>query len=157
MRTKFILEDVVGEKHVRLEVEDECAPEEVGKWLETLSRNLKSGPFELSSPNVRQLTDMEKPASGQVIDVCKSGANTGSRVPANKQIMYARTPAAKVQDQGFTPASEAAIKALWGAAKSNGTDLETVCMEYNVDPERISKSDCWKMTHELNKQSGYEN
>ena len=57
----------------------------------------------------------------------------------------------------LTPASEAAIKALWGAAKSNGTDLETVCMEYNVDPERISRSDCWKMTHELNKQSDYEN
>ena len=155
MKTKFIMEDVVGEKHVRLEMEDECAPEEVGKWLETLSRSLKSGPFELSSPNVRQLTDMEKPASGQIIDACKSSANTGSRVPANKQIIHARTPAAKMQ--GFTPASEPAIKALWGAARNNGTDLETVCMEYNVDPERISKSDCWRMTQELNKLSGYEN
>ena len=89
MKAKFIMEDVVGERHVRLEMEDECEPEEVGKWLETLSRNLKSGPFELSSPNVCQLTDMEKPANGQIIDACKSRANTGGRVPAKKQIIHA--------------------------------------------------------------------
>lgn len=52
-------------------------------------------------------------------------------------------------------ASAGAIHALWGAAKHNGTDVETVCKKYGVDPNRISKSDCWQMTQELNARSGY--
>ena len=55
----------------------------------------------------------------------------------------------------FTPASEAALKALYGACMSNGTDVETVCGEYGVDPEHISKRDCMRMTNDLNKRSGY--
>ena len=55
----------------------------------------------------------------------------------------------------FIPASEAAVKALFGACMSNGTDVETVCGEYGVDPEHISKRDCMRMTNDLNKKSGY--
>ena len=64
------------------------------------------------------------------------------------------TPAS---EGGFIPASEEAKKALWAAAMSNGTDLETVCREFGVDPNHISKHDCWYMTRELNKRSGYGN
>lgn len=56
----------------------------------------------------------------------------------------------------FTPASEAALKALFAASVSNGTDVETVCREYGVDPEHISKRDCMRMTNDLNERSGYK-
>ena len=59
------------------------------------------------------------------------------------------------REDDFTPASESALKALWGAAMSNGTDVESVCREYGVDPKNISKGDCWRMTHDLNEHSGY--
>lgn len=55
----------------------------------------------------------------------------------------------------FTPASERALKALYGACVSNRTDVETVCREYGVDPEHISKRDCMCMTNDLNERSGY--
>ena len=53
------------------------------------------------------------------------------------------------------PASEDALRALWGAAMYNHTDVESVCREYGVDPKNISKGDCWRMTHDLNEHSGY--
>ena len=52
-------------------------------------------------------------------------------------------------------ASEEARTALWAAAKSNGTDVESVCKEYGVDPNHISKRDCWRMTQNLNAKTGY--
>ena len=55
------------------------------------------------------------------------------------------------------PASNDALKALWGAARRNGTDVESVCQKFNVDPEHISKEECWKMTRALNQRSGYVN
>ena len=55
----------------------------------------------------------------------------------------------------FTPASERALKALYGACVSNRTDVETVCRKYGVDPEHISKRDCMRMTNDLNERSGY--
>ena len=55
----------------------------------------------------------------------------------------------------FTPASERALKALYGACVSNRTDVETVCLKYGFNPKHISKQECWKMTNELNKRSGY--
>jgi len=55
------------------------------------------------------------------------------------------------------PASKNALKALWGAAKSNGTNIESACRKFGVDPEHISKKDCWKMTNALNERSGYVN
>ena len=48
------------------------------------------------------------------------------------------------------------MKALYGACASNGTDVETVCGEYGVDPEHISKRDCMRMTNDLNERSGYK-
>lgn len=62
-----------------------------------------------------------------------------------------------IMSKNSTPAmaSEGAIRALWGAAKSNGTDINTVCREYGVDPKGISRRDCWRMTDALNKKSGY--
>ena len=59
------------------------------------------------------------------------------------------------KDGNFTPASERALKALYGACVSNMTDVETVCREYGVDPEHISKRECMRMTNDLNKRSGY--
>ena len=55
----------------------------------------------------------------------------------------------------FTPASEQALKALFGACMSNRTDVETECRKYGVDPNHISKRDCMRMTNDLNKKSGY--
>lgn len=52
-------------------------------------------------------------------------------------------------------ASNEAKTALWAAAKSNGTDVESVCKEYGVDPNHISKRDCWRMTQNLNEKTGY--
>ena len=68
-----------------------------------------------------------------------------------------RTPCTDkhVRADQFTPASEGALKALWGAAMANRTDVESVCREYGVDPKNISKRDCWRMTHDLNEHSGY--
>ena len=78
-------------------------------------------------------------------------ASTQPSVAENHRV---GTPAS---EGGFIPASEEAKRALWGAAMSNGTDLETVCREFGVDPNHISKHDCWRMTQELNNRSGYGN
>ena len=59
------------------------------------------------------------------------------------------------REDDFTPASEAALKALRAAAMKDGRDVESVCREYGVDPNRISKRECWQMTQELNARSGY--
>lgn len=59
-------------------------------------------------------------------------------------------------DKDFIPASEQAMKALYGAAMSNGTSVERVCREYGVDPNHISKGKCWEMTNALNHKSGYD-
>jgi len=59
------------------------------------------------------------------------------------------------RDRNFIPASEKALKALFGACVSNRTDVETVCREYGVNPEHISKRDCMRMTNDLNERSGY--
>ena len=67
---------------------------------------------------------------------------------------YTDTP---VRGNNFTPPSEGALKALECAARHNGADVETVCREHRVDPDRISKAQCWQMTHDLNDQSGYVN
>ena len=65
--------------------------------------------------------------------------------------------APQVSGNDFTPASEGALKALGYAARRNGTDVETVCREYRVDPTSINKGQCWQMTRDLNEQSGYVN
>ena len=78
-------------------------------------------------------------------------ASTPPSVAENHRI---GTPAS---EGGFIPASEAAQRALWAAAMSNGTDPETVCREFKVDPNHISKHDCWLMTRKLNERSGYGN
>ena len=69
-------------------------------------------------------------------------------------------PAPKVEigqtEKDFTPASDQALKALWGAAKSNGTDVKSVCREYGVDLNHISKEECRRMTSDLNERSGYK-
>ena len=68
-----------------------------------------------------------------------------------------RTKHAGNQERGgtFIPASEPALKAFFGACVSNRTDVETVCREYGVDPNHISKRDCWRMTQDLNENTGY--
>ena len=53
--------------------------------------------------------------------------------------------------------SEAAMGALRAAAHYNGTDVESVCREYGIDPKNISKQDCRRITQDLNERSGYGN
>ena len=65
-------------------------------------------------------------------------------------------PPPVARESDFIPASDQALRALYGAARSNGMDVETVCKEYSVDPSRISKDECRKMTSDLNKKSGYD-
>lgn len=64
-------------------------------------------------------------------------------------------PAMQNRNGGTESASEEAMRALWAAAHNNGKDIESVCREYGVDPRNISKQDCWRMTQDLNKRSGY--
>ena len=58
---------------------------------------------------------------------------------------------------GTESPSEDAMRALKAAAHYNGTDVESVCRGYGVNPKNISKQDCWRMTQDLNKRSGYGN
>ena len=64
-------------------------------------------------------------------------------------------PAMLNRKGGVEPASEEAVRALWVAAKNNGMDIESACREYGVNPKDISKQDCWRVTQDLNKRSGY--
>ena len=61
------------------------------------------------------------------------------------------------REDNSTLASEAALKALRAAAMKDGRDVESVCREYGVDPNHIGKHDCWRMTQDLNKRTGYGN
>ncbi|MBQ7208208.1 MAG: hypothetical protein IJS01_10465 [Lentisphaeria bacterium] len=61
------------------------------------------------------------------------------------------------REDDSVPASEAALKALRAAAMNDGRNVESVCRGYGVDPDRISKHDCWRMTRDLNKRSGCGN
>ena len=79
--------------------------------------------------------------------------------PANQRRAYTN---GQVRENNFNPptaepASKNALKALWGAARSNGTNIESACRKFGVDPEHISKEECWKMTRALNKRSSYVN
>ena len=60
-------------------------------------------------------------------------------------------------EKKFNPASDGSLRALNLAAKANGTDVATVCHEFNVDPAHISAKQCYDMIQELNRQSGYVN
>ena len=119
MKIKVIVENV-GANHARLEMEDDCEMNGIGRLLEKLNRELSGGHAPDSS-----FTEIN--------------------------------PAMLNRKGGVEPASEEAIRALWAAAKNNGTDIESVCRENGVDPKNISKQDCWRMTQELNKRSGYGN
>ena len=55
----------------------------------------------------------------------------------------------------FIPPSDKAMRALYGACRSNGMDVPAVCKQYGVDPDNISKDDCCRMTSDLNDKSGY--
>ena len=57
----------------------------------------------------------------------------------------------------FNPASDGSLRALNLAAQANGTDVATVCQEFNVDPAHISAKQCFDMIQELNRRSGYVN
>ena len=117
MKIKVIVENV-GANHARLEMEDDCEVNGIGRLLEKLNRELSGGHAPDSS--------------------------------------FTTINPAMLNRKGSTePASEEAIRALWAAAKNNGMDIESACREYGVDPKNISKQDCWRVTQELNKRSGY--
>ena len=103
---------------MRLEMEDDCEVNGIGRLLEKLNRELSGGHVPDSS-----FTEIN--------------------------------PAMQNRNGGTGSTSEEAMRALWAAAHNNGKDIESVCREYGVDPKRISKRDCWQMTQELNKRSGY--
>ena len=87
--------------------------------------------------------------------VCRGLNRVSAGTQETQKASYTAVP--QVRGNDFTPASEGALKALGYAARRNGSDVETVCREYRVDPNRISKKECWQMTHDLNEQSGYVN
>lgn len=118
MKIKVIVENI-GANHARLEMEDDCEMNGIGRLLEKLNREL---------------------TGGHALDSSFTEINP-----------------AMWKNGDTEPASDAARRALWAAAKNNGTDIESVCRENGVDPKNISKQDCWRMTQELNKRSGYGN
>ena len=67
---------------------------------------------------------------------------------------HAELPTAPTK-KSFIPPSDKAMGALYGACKSNGMDVSTVCKQFGVDPDNISKDDCRRMTSDLNDKSGY--
>lgn len=79
--------------------------------------------------------------------------------PVTESNQSPATPRAELppvpENKDFIPASEAARHALYGACMNNGTDVPTVCKQYGVDPDHISKDECRRMTSELNDKSGY--
>ena len=89
-----------------------------------------------------------------VVEKVESAIGNLEHTPTPQGIQHAGN---QEKDGKFTPASERALKALYGACVSNRTDVETVCREYGVDPEHISKRDCMRMTNDLNERSGYAN
>ena len=117
MKIKVIVENV-GDNHARLEMEDDCEVNGIGRLLEKLNREL-----------------------------------SGGHVPASSFTEI--NPTMRNRNGDDEPASEEAKRALWAAAQNNGTDVESVCREYGVDPKHISKQECWQMTHDLNELSGY--
>ena len=61
-----------------------------------------------------------------------------------------------VSAKDFIPASDDALRALYGATMRNGTNVESVCKDHGVNPDHISKRECWEMLQELNQKSGYD-
>lgn len=117
----------VGSEPVQLELEECCEVNEVGRLLHAFKQVVDSWDREHS----------------------RTSMPTNNRPPQMTQ----RPP--RRSDGDFVPASEEALNALWGAAHTAHTDVESVCREYGVDPNRISKSDAWRMTRDLNEKTGY--
>ena len=76
-------------------------------------------------------------------------------VEPNHSTATPRAELPPVPAKDFIPASDVAMRALYGACRSNGTDVSAVCKQYGVDPDNISKDDCRRMTSDLNDKSGY--
>ncbi len=74
---------------------------------------------------------------------------------SNRSSRGVKQTTAMTPNDSVEMASDEARTALWAAAKNNETDIETVCRQYNVDPNHISKHDCWRMTQDLNAKTGY--
>ena len=125
MKIKLIANGV-GSEPVQLELEECCEVNEVGRLLQAFKQAVDSWNREQSR----------------------------IAMPNNRPPQITQRPPRR-SDGDFVPASEEALNALWGAAHTANTDVESVCRECGVDPNRISKSDAWRMTRDLNKKTGY--
>ena len=126
----------VGPKHLHWTLEEYCEIGNAKRVLATMQQTVET---------LTGCANSAVPSGSKHNGSAKSLAATRSRAE--------QPPATSTKN--FTPASEDAVRALYGAAKSNGSDVETVCKEYGVDPNHISKQDCWRMVQDLNEKTGY--
>ena len=128
----------VGPEHIRWSLEEYC---EIGNAKSVLA-------------TIQQTVETLTVCANSVVP---SGNKHNGSVKSHAAIRSSAEQPPATSTKNFTPASEDAMRALYGAAKSNGSDVETVCKEYGVDPNHISKQDCWRMTQDLNAKTGYGN
>lgn len=128
----------VGPEHSRWKLEEDCEIGDVEKVMTTMQQKIEALTGCASKP-------VQPPHQNPVLE------SSHTSKPADR----VELPPAP-EDKNFIPASEAARNALYGAAMRNGTDVESVCKEYGVDPNHISRRECWEMLQELNKKSGYD-
>ena len=127
----------VGPEHSRWKFEEDCDVGDAERVMTTMQQKIKalagcaSKPVQPTHQNpVQESNHTSKPAD---------------------RVELPPVP----EDKVFIPASDDALRALYGACKSNGTDIQSVCKEYDIDPNHISKQSCWRITYELNRRSGF--
>lgn len=126
----------VGPEHIRWSLEEYCEIGNAKRILATMQQTVET---------LTACANSAVPSDNKHNGSVKSHAATRSSVE--------QPPASSTKN--FIPASDDAMRALYAAAQSNGTDIPSVCKEYDVDPNRISKQDCWRMTQDLNAKTGY--
>ena len=102
---------------------------------------------------VSELANVMK-AFRQVLGASSRVSSSAAMPPDNRMPRSPRQTPTR-PDGDFVPASEGQLKALWAAATNAGKTVEEVCQKYGVDPECISRSDAWRMTRDLNEETGY--
>ena len=117
----------VGQEQVQVELEEVCEIGELGNVIRAFKQVL--GSTNRASSSAAMPTDNRAPRSPRQVPMRPAG--------------------------DFVPASDGQLKALWAAAANAGRQFEDVCQEYNVNPERISKKEAWRMTQDLNEETGY--
>jgi hypothetical protein len=126
----------VGPKHLHWTLEEYC---EIGNAKRVLAT------MQQTAETLTGCANSAVPSGNKHNGSAKSLAATRSSTE--------QPPASSTKN--FIPASDEGMRALYAAAKSNGTDIPSVCKEHDVDPNHISKEECREMTRDLNDRSGY--